>query len=81
MEYNEKQFAKSANKKALWMWFVVILVFSVTYGIEVMRDLKTPMFYLAMELLCWVPFILGLVILKVKGWHTKWYQNIGGVGY
>ncbi|MBR2409557.1 MAG: PilZ domain-containing protein [Lachnospiraceae bacterium] len=81
MEYNEKQFAKSANKKALWMWFVVILVFSVTYAIEVMRHLKTPIFYIAMELLCWGPFLFGLVILKVKGWHTKWYQNIVGVGY
>ena len=81
MEYNEKQFAKSANKKALWMWFVVILVFSVTYAIEVIRDLKTPLFYVVMELLCWGPFIFGLIILKVKGWHTKWYQNIVGVGY
>lgn len=81
MEYNEKQFAKSANKKALWMWFVVILVFSVTYAIEVIRDLKTPLFYAVMELLCWGPFIFGLIILKVKGGHTKWYQNIVGVGY
>lgn len=81
MEYNEKQFAKSANKKALGMWLVVMLVFSATYAIEVARGLKTPQFYIVMELICWVPFVLGLIVLKIKGWHTKLYQDIVGVGY
>lgn len=81
MEYNEKQFAKSANKKALVMWLVVMVVFSVTYAIEVVRGLKTPQFYIIMELFCWVPFVFGLIILKVRGWHTKLYQNIVGFGY
>ena len=81
MEYNEKQFAKSANKKALGMWFVVMFVFSITYAIEVTRGLKTLPFYIIMELICWVPFIIGLIVLKVKGWHTNLYQNIVGGGY
>ncbi len=81
MEYNEKQFAKSANKKALGMWFVVMAVFSVTYALEVGKGLKTPRFYLFMELICWVPFILGLIVLKVKGGHTKLYQDFVGGGY
>ena len=54
MEYNEKQFARSANKKALGMWLVVMLVFSGTYALEVIKGLKTPQFYLFMELICWV---------------------------
>lgn len=81
MEYNEKQFAKSANKKAMGMWLVMSLVLSGAYAIEVVKGLKTPMFYLIMELLCWGPFLFGLVVLKVKGWHTKLYQDIVGVGY
>ncbi|MBQ8798047.1 MAG: PilZ domain-containing protein [Lachnospiraceae bacterium] len=81
MEYNEKQFAKSANKKALAMWLVVLIVFSGTYALEVVKGLKTPTFYVIMELICWIPFIVGLVVLKVKGWHTKIYQNIVGAGY
>ena len=81
MEYNEKQFAKSANKKALGMWLVVMVVFSITYAIEVARGLKTPQFYILMELICWVPFVIGLIVLKVKGWHTKLYMNIVGFGY
>ena len=34
-----------------------------------------------MELICWVPFILGLVLLKIKGGHYKGYQDIVGVGF
>jgi len=81
MEYNEKQFAKSANKKAMGMWLVMSLVLSGAYAVEVVKGLKTPGFYAIMEILCWGPFLFGLIMLKVKGWHTKMYQDIVGVGY
>lgn len=81
MEYNEKQFAKSANKKALGMWLVVMVVFSGTYALELVKGQKTPLFYIVMELICWIPFIFGLILLKVKGWHTRYYQDLVGFGY
>lgn len=81
MEYNEKQFAKSANKRAMGMWLAMSLVLSGAYAMEVAKGLKSPMFFLIMELICWLPFVFGLVVLKVKGWHTKCYQDIVGVGY
>ena len=28
-----------------------------------------------------MPFLAGLVVVKIKGWHTKIYQDIVGVGY
>lgn len=81
MEYDEKKFAASANKKAMWMWLAMGIVFSITYAIEILKGLKTPLFYVLLELCCWGPFILGLVVLKIKGTHTKYYQDIVGVGY
>ena len=81
MEYNEKKFAASANKKAMWMWLAMGIVFSITYAIEILKGLKSPLFYVLLELCCWVPFIFGLVVLKIKGTHTKYYQDIVGVGY
>ena len=81
MEYNEKQFAQSANKKAMGMWLVMSLVLSGAYAIEVVKGLKTPGFYVIMELLCWVPFLSGLVVLKLQGWHTRWYKYIVAIGY
>ena len=81
MEYNEKYFAKRANKKAMIMWLVVGLVLSAAYAIEIVKSLKTVQYFVLMELICWVPFIIGLIVLKVKGWDTKYYQDIVGTGY
>ena len=81
MEYNEKVFAKSANRKSMWMWLAMNVVLSAAYGIEILKGLKTIQYYIVMELICWVPFILGLVLLKIKGGHYKKYQDIVGVGF
>ena len=81
MEYNEKVFARRANKKALGMWLVLSIILSAAYVLEVMKGQKTVQFFVIMELLCWGPFIIGLIVLKVKGMHTKLYMDIVGVGY
>ena len=81
MEYNEKYFAKSANKKAMGMWLVLNVVLSAAYAIEIIKGLKTVQYYVLMELVCWLPFIFGLIVLKVKGWHSKFYMDIVGVGF
>ena len=81
MEYNEKAFAKSANQKAMWMWLSMNLVLSVTYAIEILKGLKTVQYYVIMELICWIPFILGLVWLKTKGSYHKGYQEFVGGGF
>lgn len=81
MEYNEKAFAKSANKKAMGMWMALNIVLSAAYAIEIIKGLKTVQYYLIMELVCWGPFIFGLVVLKTKGWHSKLYQDIVGIGF
>ncbi|MBP3543202.1 MAG: methyl-accepting chemotaxis protein, partial [Lachnospiraceae bacterium] len=56
-------------------------VLSAAYAIEIVKGLKTVQFFIIMELIAWVPFVIGLVVLKVKGWHTKLYQDIVGFGY
>lgn len=81
MEYNPKEFAKSANKKTLLMWMTMNIILSVAYVLEILKGLKTTQFYIIMELICWVPFIFGFVVLKVKGWHTSWYRWIAGPGF
>ena len=81
MEYNEKAFARRANRKAMGMWLVLAIVLSAAYAMEVMKGQKTVQYFVFMELLCWIPFIFGLIVLKIKGWHTKLYMDIVGVGY
>ena len=81
MKYNEREFAKRANKKALLMWLVMSIVLSAAYVLEIFKGAKTVTYFVIMELCCWVPFVLGLVVLKIKGWHTKWYRDICAGGY
>lgn len=81
MEYNEKKFAASANKKAMGMWLAMMIVLSGAYSVEIIKGLKSPMYFLIMELFCWIPFIIGLIVVKINGWHTKIYQDIVGLGY
>lgn len=81
MEYDAKYFAKSANKKAMGMWLAMMIILSAAYSIEIVKGLKTVQYFILMEMFAWIPFIIGLIVLKVKGWHTKYYQDIVGLGY
>lgn len=81
MEYSEKKFAISANRKALVAWTVVGIVLSAAYAIEIVKHLRTIGYYATFLGFCWVPYILGLIALKVRGMHTRMYKEILGIGY
>ena len=81
MDYDEKKFAAQANKKTMGMWLAMLVVLSAAYAIEIAKGLKTPTYFIVMELIAWVPFIIGFVVVKVQGWHSELYHNIVGVGY
>jgi len=81
MEYNPKKFAQSANKKTMVMWLVMNLVLSVAYVFEIMKGLKTTQFYIIMELICWIPFIAGFIVVKIRGWNSRTYRYIAGMGF
>ena len=81
MKYNEREFAKSANKKATLMWVVMSAVLSAAYAIEIVKGLKTVQYFIIMEICCWLPILIGLVVLKTRGWHAHCYRDICASGY
>lgn len=81
MEYNEEYFKKSANMKAMAIWLTLCIVLSVAYTIELIKGQKTLAYFAVFLLVCWVPFILGLVVLKVKGNSSDLYKDFIGFGY
>ncbi len=81
MEYNEKKFQGLANKLALAMWIILISILSVAYAIEVMGGKKTISFFIVLMLLAWVPIVLGIILLKVRGMHTRAFKEVLAVGY
>lgn len=81
MEYDEKYFAKSANRKAMFMWLFLCIVLTAAYAIEIIKGLRDISYYIMFLQICWIPFFIGLLVLKIKGWHTGIYKDLIGVGY
>lgn len=81
MEYNEEYFKKNANKKALIIWLTLNIVLTGAYAIEILKGLRTIDYYITFLLICWLPFLLGLLALKLKGLGTNIYKDVVAVGY
>lgn len=70
-----------ANKKARSMWLVMMTVLSAAYVLEILKGAKTVEYFINMELIAWVPVIVGQIVMKVKGPDNKWYRDICAGGY
>lgn len=81
MEYNEELFKEKANQKAKTVWLILSLILSMSYGSEMSRGLRTKEYYIAFLLICWLPFILGLLVLKLQGKASPSYKYIIAIGY
>jgi len=81
MEYNEAHFKKLANKCALTMWTIINVILTVLYIIEVLKGGRTPLYLVVFLLICWLPHIAGLLVLKLKGPSTDIYREFVAVGY
>lgn len=81
MNYDEEAFKRSANRKAMTVWMTLGIVLSAAYAIEIVKGLRTVPYYIVFLLMCWIPFFLGLMVLKVKGMGTSLYKGIVVAGY
>lgn len=81
MEYNEELFKEKANQKAKTVWLVLSLILSMSYGSEMSQGLRTKEYYIVFLLICWAPFILGLLVLKLQGKASVSYKYIVAIGY
>lgn len=81
MEYNEEVFKESANKKARTIWLILALILTGSYASQVQQGTYPEKYYPYFLLLCWIPFLIGLVVLKLKGKSISYYKDIIAVGY
>lgn len=81
MEYNEEVFKKSANRKTMIIWLVVCVVLTAAYSIEILKGLRTIQYFIFFAIFCWLPFMIGVAVLKIKGLGTELYKHIVAVGY
>lgn len=81
MEYEESYFKKQANKNTLLMWTILNVIFTVLYIIEMLKGGRTPQYLVVFLSICWIPYLVGLLVLKVKGWSTELYSAFVSGGY
>ena len=63
------------------VWSLLGVVLSAAYALEIVKGLRTVGYYCVFLAFCWVPFLLGMVVLKVKGMGTPLYKIFIFVGY
>ena len=81
MTYDENVFKEKANRKARKIWIVFAILLSANYGSDASGGLYPTTSYLIFLALCWLPLILGEVLLRVKGWATERYRYDLVIGY
>ena len=81
MGYNETFFKKSANKKAMMMWMLTALILSVAYTIELIKGGRTPQYYTAFMIICWLPFFATIGVIALKGLASNWVKEAISIGY
>lgn len=81
MNYNPIIFKEKANRKARKIWFIFAILLSVNYGSDVANGLSSLPYYFSFLVLCWTPFFIGQILLKIKGMATDLYKWEFAIGY
>lgn len=81
MDYDEKLFKAKANIKAQRIWLVFALLLTANYGSDVSSGLYPVNNYIIFVILCWIPFFIGEILLRIKGKDTDLYKYNLVIGY
>lgn len=81
MEYDENLFKASANKRVKNVMMVLMIIMTANYGSEMSQGSYPRNLYLGFLAICWIPFIGGVLLLKIKGAATPLYKYYVAVTY
>ena len=81
MEYDAQEFKMKANKKARNVWMALSLILSLSYTSDTAKGLHTVSYYAMFMAICWIPFLFGVVVLRLQGAATQYYKFIVAIGY
>ncbi|MEE1007831.1 MAG: methyl-accepting chemotaxis protein [Agathobacter sp.] len=81
MDYNELVFKKKANKKACVVWMILCILLTASCVFSMLQGLHSWYYIYVNVVICWVPFVIGLIYLKVKGFGADRYKDIVAIGY
>lgn len=81
MDYNENEFKAKANIKTRRIWLVFALLLTANYGSDVSQGGYPSTNFIIFLILCWVPFFIGDLLLRIKGKADDRYRYTLVIGY
>ena len=80
MEYNEKLFKESANKKARLIWIFLLIVCTLIHLTQ-LNEAMTLGAFIGLVLIGWIPYIVSRIFIKIKGEDWRYYRDCLALGY
>ena len=79
--YDESYFKEKANRRAGTTWIYLMLVVTAYYGAKMAQGAVGLTWYLLFSAVGWIEYIIGVIIIRIKGKDNDIYRWIMGVGY
>lgn len=80
MEYNEKHFKESANKRARLIWLILITICTIIHITQLNKTMNASLFA-ALIIIGWTPYIVSRILIKIKGEDWKYYKDFMVISY
>lgn len=80
MEYNEKNFKESANKRARLVWMILLIVSTLIHITQLNKTMAGGTF-IGLVLIGWIPYIASRIFIKIKGEDWEYYKDFLVIGY
>lgn len=81
MEYKEEVFRANVNRKTMLVWLILCTLLSVIDAVRILQGINSVGYFVLFEVVAWLPFLIGLIILKIRGTDTEIYKHIAAVGF
>lgn len=79
--YDQKYFDAKANRRAGTTWLTLMLIVTGYYGINMMVGDVTQQWYTIFCIIGWAEYLIGGIMLRIKGMDCMEYKWVLGIGY
>ncbi len=79
--YDEKFFMAKANRRAGTTWLFLMLIATIYYGVKMAQNEVGTSWYIMFSIVGWTEYLIGGIMLKVKGMDDPHYKWVLGIGY
>ena len=80
-DYDETLFKGKANMRAMLTWLFLALMISGTFIADYLKGNCELNWLIRLLVVCWIPFAIGLLVMKIKGKAAKSYRTVLASGY